>query len=1117
MHASQGSNSDEAPVTRRYDDGEVSFSLHPPLVSSTPFPIRRRRGQVSFAASPVVRTPSPELRTPESFAVSSDARGAGVNSSTVGKVIDDRATPPPSSSSTSQKDVQSATSRFERRPATIMLGAFDGSTPVETHLAKLRNCSEFYGWSSTDRVCHLKASLEGSAATILWELPSDCTVDKLLQIIRNRFGDAEQTERYRFMLRTRRRRKGETLQALYQDICRLWALSYPGETGPLSRIVARDAFLDSLADPELRIKVLEKDATSIEQAYTVAARYEAFLSSSEVDSRRPVRVVETCGSEPAEDSSQWRRRLEASIVNLQDRVEALLQRQPVNVTACTPSTVSSAVLPMGVAESAASCMPPSSSSSPVAPLKDATSTSGREMRTTRNRRRLRSDGLCFRCGEHGHIAKNCSKIESKSPATPARVVQTIEFNDDSQVYFDAQLQKGSKLLRVPIVLDTGCSLSVMPAKFSSGASLRPTNVKLVAANGAELSVSGRTTIVFLVEGYKFHADVLVSESIDEILLGQDWLTQNRCNWRFADATVIIAGHEFKLRKRRGLMHSRRVYATDNVKAEGHSVTMVPVKLALPSLRACSSNWLIEPRLVDGRLLVARGLFDDGERAAVQVFNPSDVAVFIKNGYCFGNAERIDFQCKTCGDVCSCVPHDAGRVRTLEAAASSDNCSAADADVNSERIVISSASNAAVITDDNELIKPVLDSLPDCLNDSQRREVESLLLLNANLFARHEYDVGCTSLLKYRVELRDPNETPVCEPLRQHPIAYLDLIDAEVDKLLDAGLIQRCNSTLAANIVLVKRRSLPGIAPRIRVTVDYRSLNSRIRRFAFPTVSTQLVLQSLQGFRYFSVCDCSNAYLSIPLDEETSYLTAFVTRRGMYKWTRLCAGISSGGACFNQLVQNLFSDMLWTEVLAFLDDLTLPSKTIDEGINLLEKVFNRLHHAGLKLKASKCKLLQTKVRILGVMVSEGQISEDPSRAEVIRSMSFPKTVRELRRLIGFVNYGRNFYKNLAEVLSPLTDCLKKGAKIEQNALTVGAFERIKGIMTSPPILQMFDPGAHHALEVDASDTGCGAVLLQTAADGVERIVAYASKCFSEVQRRWCVTRRELFAIIFALRH
>jgi hypothetical protein len=97
MHARQGSDSDETPVTRQYDDGDVSFSLQPPSVSSTPFPIRRRRGQVSFAASPVVRASSPELRTPESFTVSSDARDAVVNSSTKDMGIADRAGSSPSS------------------------------------------------------------------------------------------------------------------------------------------------------------------------------------------------------------------------------------------------------------------------------------------------------------------------------------------------------------------------------------------------------------------------------------------------------------------------------------------------------------------------------------------------------------------------------------------------------------------------------------------------------------------------------------------------------------------------------------------------------------------------------------------------------------------------------------------------------------------------------------------------------------------------------------------------------------------------------------------------------------------------------------------------------------
>ena len=119
-------------------------------------------------------------------------------------------------------------------------------------------------------------------------------------------------------------------------------------------------------------------------------------------------------------------------------------------------------------------------------------------------------------------------------------------------------------------------------------------------------------------------------------------------------------------------------------------------------------------------------------------------------------------------------------------------------------------------------------------------------------------------------------------------------------------------------------------------------------------------------------------------------------------------------------------MLWTHVLAFLDDLTLPSRTIDEGIELLSRVLCRLEGAGLKLKASKCKLLRSKVKIvkiLGLLVSAGQLCKDKSRAEAVQSISFPCTAKELRSLLRFHDFGRSFYKDFAVVTAPLTDCLK----------------------------------------------------------------------------------------------
>lgn len=102
------------------------------------------------------------------------------------------------------------------------------------------------------------------------------------------------------------------------------------------------------------------------------------------------------------------------------------------------------------------------------------------------------------------------------------------------------------------------------------------------------------------------------------------------------------------------------------------------------------------------------------------------------------------------------------------------------------------------------------------------------------------------------------------------------------------------------------------------------------------------------------------------------------------------------------------------MLVFLYDLTLPSKTVDDGICLLEKMFDRLRGAALKLNASKCKLLQTKVRVLGLIVNKGEISMNLCRLEIISSLQFPKIVKEPRFFCGLASIPMN--------------CLKKWVKI-----------------------------------------------------------------------------------------
>jgi predicted aspartyl protease len=831
----------------------------------------------------------------------------------------------------------------------------------------------------------------------------------------------------------------------------------------------------------------------------IAARYESYLAGSvdllrsDEDRRRRVRAVDSQLDE-SESNASWRRHIEQSVAELKEGVSRLLQQQ----TGSSQASATTRDVPS---------FAPSTSSGGPRPF---------------NRRSTQGQGArrCFKCGAPDHIARDCdSAATPKAGLQSASSLRGIQTDvSGSEVYLSARLYQGSKVISVDVTLDSGSFYSVLPAKYVNKSNVQRTDVRLVAANGSDISVLGQARVSFAIGGIKLTADVLVSSAVDEWLLGFDFLSKNQCVWNFATSTITIRGHDVQLRRRRVLNHVRRVIASDNVIIPSRATAFVPVKLAFTNLHTRPSNWLIEPRLVSDSLLMARGLFGDGEDSVVRLVNPTARDVIVKRDHCFGNAEPLNFQCGVCGDVCACVPNAqceaAPKVRVLnvDPAAGKLNLPAAEG-------VDTRADAGAVTTvlSDDEVIIPMLQSLPDCVTDTQRVEIEAVLRKNVNLFSRHEYDVGLTDLVQYKLELKDPQTKPVCEPLRQHPLAYLDLIDSEVDKLLNAGLIVPTNSTWASNIVLVKRKGTPNSPPRMRITVDYRAVNSCLHRLVYPMPSTKLIFDCLQGHSHFTTLDFSNAYLSVKLDPETSHITAFVTRRGMFKWLRLCAGISSGTAVFNQLAQSLFSEWLWSEVLTFLDDVTLPSRTIEEGIQLLSKVLDRLQTAGLKLKESKCKLLQTQVKILGVIVSRDSMQEDPERAAVVKALEFPRTKREMRAFLGYVNFGRSFYKNLSEITEPLTACLRKGGQVQQTPETLRAFERLKEIMASPPVLAMFDPNAKHIVDCDASGYTCGACLIQVGQDGEERTVGYMSKTFSDTERRYCTSRQELLAIIKSLQY
>ena len=237
--------------------------------------------------------------------------------------------------------------------------------------------------------------------------------------------------------------------------------------------------------------------------------------------------------------------------------------------------------------------------------------------------------------------------------------------------------------------------------------------------------------------------------------------------------------------------------------------------------------------------------------------------------------------------------------------------------------------------------------------------------------------------------------------------------------------------------------------------------------------------------------------------------------GQFRLTRLGQGCTNSPAVFCRLMAMVLRGL--TCCLAYIDDTICFSSSFEGHLADLEVVFDRFRQADLKLKATKCKLFQTRCKFVGHYVSEDGIEVDPVKVACVVNWQFPKTITELRGFLGLCSYYRSFCKGFASIAEPLTECLRKNVALTQTRERLAAFNELKKMLTSAPVLAMprDDPDCTYVIDCDASGTGAGCVLSQWQ-DGKLRVIEYASRTFNAAERIYCATRRELAALIFGLK-
>ena len=329
-------------------------------------------------------------------------------------------------------------------------------------------------------------------------------------------------------------------------------------------------------------------------------------------------------------------------------------------------------------------------------------------------------------------------------------------------------------------------------------------------------------------------------------------------------------------------------------------------------------------------------------------------------------------------------------------------------------------------------------------------------------------------------------------------------------MLSQGIIEPSCGPWASPIVLAKKKD-----GTTRFCVDFCRLNDCTRKDAQPLPRIDDTLDALGGAQYFSTLDLASGYWQVEVDGRDREKTAFNSIRTL-PVSCYAFGLCNAPATFQHLMEQVLAGLHWMTCLVYLYDIIIFSRSVEKLVEQLKEVFERLKSAGLKIRPKKCHLLQTSVQYLGHVISGDGIRTDPQKVAFVSNWPVLRTSKELQSFLGLASYYRRFVKDFAHIASPLHALTEKGREWVWTKECNDAFFDLKKRLVSSPILTLPDFSLPFLLDTDASGDGLGAVLAQTV-DEVERVVAYASRALSRAEKKYCATRWEMLALVWAAHH
>ena len=334
------------------------------------------------------------------------------------------------------------------------------------------------------------------------------------------------------------------------------------------------------------------------------------------------------------------------------------------------------------------------------------------------------------------------------------------------------------------------------------------------------------------------------------------------------------------------------------------------------------------------------------------------------------------------------------------------------------------------------------------------------------------------------------------------------LDEFLEENLRTGRIRPSKSPYASPFFFVAKKD----AKELRPVQDYRKLNEHTIADKYPLPLISDIVNQLSDAKYFTKLDMRWGFNNVRIKEGDEHKAAFLTPRGLFEPTVMFFGLKNSPPTFQRLMNHVFRQEIregW--LLVYMDDVLIYAKSLEQCQERTKRVLQIFRENNLFLKPKKCVFDVTSVPYLGLIIEQGKIRMDPIKTEAITSWPIPTEKKHLQSFLGFMNFYRRFIKAFAKIAQPLN---KLTGKVEWSWTDEqqNAFDKLKRLISSEPILVLPNEKGRFMIECDASDFATGAILSQEQEDGTYKPIAFISHSMTAAERNYDVHDKELLAIV-----